>query len=170
MVLDIPGWDMTLQFIAYIALLMSLFRVSLPHAINLSAIGYLAFVGIQFIIYPLLLAVGFVTINDAQELTGVGTYTIQITSEVACYLVAFLIWKFNFGFSHVSVPPHDRFTIFRIKGSKFAYLSNIAGVLAVCSTMYWVLNFVNGQYVVMISVWAALMILLYLSHRRDYGM
>ncbi|WP_144028820.1 hypothetical protein [Paenibacillus tyrfis] len=168
-IFHIPNWDMTLQFIAYISLLMWMFRVNLPNAINLAAIGYLAFVGIQFIVYPLLLELGIVNVDDAQELTGFGTYIIQVSSEIACYSVSYLIWKLNIGFSYVSQPPHDRFTFFKIKGNKFAYISNVIAVLVVCSTMYWVFNYVHGQFVVLGSVWGALVILLVLSYRRDYG-
>lgn len=170
MILNIPDWDMAIQFFLYVNLLIYLFKVNLPYAIDLSSIGYLTFVGVQFTIYPLLVASNIVSFNDAHELTGQGTYIIQISSELTCYLIGYLLWKFNFGFSHISRPPHDGFLRYNISGTKnIGLLTNIIAALIVCSTMHWVLNYHAGVYIVIPSVIGSLLILFYLSYRKDIG-
>ncbi|UKS25061.1 hypothetical protein LOZ80_26140 [Paenibacillus sp. HWE-109] len=170
MIFNIPDWDMAIQFLLYIVLLMYLFKVNLSYAIDLSSIGYLAFVGIQFTIFPILEFANIVSFNDAHELTGSGTYVIQITSQIICYFVGYLLWKCNFGFSHISKPPHDGFLRYNISGTKtLGLFTNSIAALIVCSTMYWVLNYHAGVYIVLPSVIGALLILFYLSYRKDFG-
>ncbi|MFB7817379.1 hypothetical protein ACFC0X_24820 [Paenibacillus chitinolyticus] len=169
-VLSIQNWDMAVQFFFYIAILVVIFKVALPYAIDLASVGYLTFIGIQFIVYPLLLLTPIVSTNDAQELTGFGTSIIQITTDVVCYLVAFLIYRFNLGFSHISWPPHDSFLLYKLKGVKlFWSIVSTLAALAICSTMYWILNYHNGIYIVIPTVLGSLALLLYFSYRRDYG-
>lgn len=170
MILGIPDWDMAIQFSIYVVLLMYLFKINFPYAIDFASIGYLAFVCVQFTIYPLLLTTHIVSLDDSQQLTGVGTYVIQITSELSCYLIGFLLWRFNLGFSHISRPPHDGFLRYNISGAKtIGLLTNIIAALVVCSTMYWVLNYHAGVYIVIPSVLVALAILIYLSYRKEFG-
>ena len=167
--LNIAFYDMAIQFILYVIFFRYLIKMRLFESLSIVSIGYCSFVGVQFIVYPLLLTSGIVTIDDAQELTNLGTYIIQSSTEVVCYIIGFLLYRFNMGFSYIFVPPHD--LLIRNKKNKthtLIMIANTLGILAVCSTMYWVLNFASAIYIVLPSVMGSLIILIYLSHRRDY--
>lgn len=169
-VLNIPEFDMTGQFILYVLFFRYLIKVRLFDSISISAIGYLFFVGVQFLVYSFLLTAGIVTTDDAQNLTGLGTYIIQITNQLICFLIAWLIYKFNLGFAYIIRPPHDIYRIIRKDTTqKLFYVFNTLGILAVCSTMSWVLNYHGHLYIVLPSVLGSLLILIYLSKKRDYN-
>ncbi|MNI06773.1 hypothetical protein D3C73_597650 [compost metagenome] len=168
-VIDIANYDMIVQFILYILFFRYLIKVRLYRAFSLATTGYLAFDGIQFTVYPLLMSSGIVTTNDAQELTGLGTYMIQSSTEIMCFLVAYLLYKFNLGFSFISVPPHDMYIKSKNNQTeKIIFISNIVAATVISSIMYWILNFHAHVYIVLPAVAVSLFLLIYFTNRRDF--
>ncbi|HEY0828337.1 MAG TPA: hypothetical protein VGE40_09595 [Bacilli bacterium] len=167
--LDIASYDMAIQFTLYILFFRYLIKIRLFDSLSIVAIGYCSFVAIQFIIYPALLMSGTVTIDDAKGLTNLGLYIIQISTEISCFLIGYLLYRFNMGFSYIFAPPHDMYI--RHKKSTIRTLiasATVIGILVICSTMYWVLNFASAVYIVLPSAIGSVLILIYLSYRRDY--
>lgn len=168
-VFNIVNYDMIVQFLLYIVFFRYLIKIRINRAFSLAAIGYLAFDGIQFTVYPLLISSGIVTTNDAQELMGLGTYIIQFSTEFMSFVTAFLLYKFNIGFSFISVPPHDmhikqKYT----KIEKIILFINILGTLVISIIMYWILNFHAYVFIVLPTVAVSLFLLIYFTNRRDF--
>lgn len=167
-VFDFADYDMIVQFALYILFFRYLIKIRFNRAFSLAAIGYLAFTGIQFIVYPLLMSSGIVTTNDAQELSGFGTYLIQFSSEFMSFIVAYLLYKFNLGFSFISEPPHDMYIKQKYnKTEKSILFSNILSTLVISSIMYWILNYHAHVYIVLPTVVFSLSLLIYFTNRRD---
>ncbi len=167
--LDIASYDTVIQFILTIIFFRYLIKLRIFESISIVAIGYGTFIGTQLLVYSALQLSGIVTLADAQGLTNLGTYIIQLSTQLTCYAVGFLFYRFNMVFSYIFAPPHDMH-IRRKKSTigKLIAAANVIGILAVCSMMYWVLNNESAMYIVLPSVLGSLLLLIYLSHRRDY--
>jgi hypothetical protein len=167
-IFNLSSYDMIIQLILYILFFRYLIKIRFNRSFSLSAIGYLAFAGIQITVYTLLMSSGIVTMNDAQELTGMGTYIIQLSTELMCFILAYLMYKFNLGFSFISVPPHDMHIKLRYnKTEKIILFSNVLSTLVISSIMYWILNYHAHVYIVMPTVAFSLFLLIYFTNRRD---
>lgn len=166
---DIASYDTVIQFILTIIFFRYLIKIRIFESLSIVSIGYSSFIGIQIIVYSVLQASGIVTLADAQGLTNLGTYIIQFSTQISCVAIGYLLYRFNMGFSYIFAPPHDMHI--RRKKSTLQTLiaaANMIGILAVCSMMYWILNNESAMYIVLPSVLGSLLLLIYLSHRRDY--
>ncbi|UKS30211.1 hypothetical protein LOZ80_15225 [Paenibacillus sp. HWE-109] len=166
-VLGLAEFDTAIQFVLYIVALRFIIRVSTDYAFSLTAIGYVTFLLIQFIVYPTLLASGIVTMDDAEAINGLGTYIIQIATELVCYAVAFVLYRFGLGFTYVDIPPHDEYGTQR--RSKLDLFANILGSVAVATFMYWILNYQTHILIIIPLLAVSLALLLYISSRKEYG-
>lgn len=166
-VFDIPEFDTAIQLVLYIVLIRYILKVATFYACPLTTIGYVSFLLIQFIVYPTLLATGAVTTNDAQEISGFGTYLIQFSTEITCFAVAYVLHILRLGFSYVDIPPHDFYVANR--KTKLDIVGNILGSVAVASFMYWLLNFEHNIAIILTLLSVSFVFLLYLSLRKDYG-
>lgn len=168
MVLDIPSYDLVIQFGLCIILLRYLVKVSFVHAIDVSAIGYLAFNGILILVYFGLLRSGIVTINDAQSPANWGTFIIQFSCELSSYATAYLLYYFHYGFSFIMRPPHNLYINRKVAGfKKLKAIVNTIGILTVCVSVYWFLNYHESVFILLLIIIISLAILVYLSYKRD---
>ncbi|WP_028551403.1 hypothetical protein [Paenibacillus sp. UNC451MF] len=168
MVLDIPSYDLVIQFTLCILLLRFLVKVSFVHAIDVSAIGYLSFNGILILVYFGLLGTGLVSTDDAQQPANWGTFIIQLSGELGSYLTAYLLFRFHYGFSFIMRPPHNLYLNRKVSGFKrIIAVVNTIGILTVCVSVYWVLNYHESVFILLLIIILSLAILVYLSYMRD---
>ncbi|WP_282939498.1 hypothetical protein [Paenibacillus sp. RC67] len=168
MVLDIPSYDLAIQFSLCILLLRFLVKVRFVHAIDVSAIGYLAFNGILILVYFGLLHSGLVTTDDAQQPANWGTFIIQLSCELASYTTAYLLYRFHYGFSFIMRPPHNLYLNRNVSGfKKIKTIVNTIGILTVFVSVYWVLNYQESLSILLLIIIMSLAILVYLSYKRD---
>lgn len=168
LVLDIPQFDTAIQFMLFIVFLRYVIKVNVFHAVDVTAIGYLTFLGIQFIIYYLLQSMRLVTVDDATNPVANMAFFIQIATEGSSFLVAYLFYRFQLGFSFMMRPPHNLYlhrTIDVAKRTKMVF--NTVGILTICISVYWLMNYEEHFYILPILTFLSLTILIYLSYKKD---
>ncbi|WP_249865900.1 hypothetical protein [Paenibacillus konkukensis] len=168
MVWDIPSYDLAVQFILYVVLLRYLIKVSLFHAVDVTAVGCLAFNVIQFIVYFSLLAAGIVSAEEAQQPAGTGIFIIQVSCELCSFGIAYLLYRFHYGFSFLMKPPLDLYMSRKSSGGQLAKtVINTIGILAISSSVYWLLNYQEYLLILLMVILGALAILVYLYYKKD---
>ncbi|NOU98432.1 hypothetical protein [Paenibacillus planticolens] len=165
-VLGLAEFDTAIQFVLYVLFLRYIIKVGLCDASLLSAIGYVSFLLIQVLIYKPLLSSGIVSMDDAEAVSGLGTFIIQASTETSCFIIAALLYVFRLGFSSVDLPPHDSYTIENC--STLDWIANVFGAIAVMSFTYWLLNHVSSITLMIPLLAASLSFLLFLLRRKDY--
>ncbi len=168
MVLDIPSYDLAIQFVLCVLLLRFLVKVSLVHAIDVSAIAYLGFNGIVLLVYFGLLRSGIVTVDDGQQSANWGTFIIQVSGELAAFLTAYLLYYCHYGFSFIMRPPHNLYYTRQLSGfKKIKAVVNTIGILTIFVSVYWIMNYHESIYILLLIIVVSLAILVYLSYKRD---
>ncbi|HEY0828339.1 MAG TPA: hypothetical protein VGE40_09605 [Bacilli bacterium] len=167
--LDLIPFDPAIQLFIMIIFFRYLIKLRLFESLSTVSIGSCSFIGIQVIVYLILLNTGVVTLNDAQSLTNLGTYIIQISTHLSCYLISFVLYRFNLGFSHIYSPPHDIHIRYRKTTlQKLTIFASVIGIIAVSCVLYWIFNYASGAYIILLSVLGSLIVLIYLSYLSDY--
>ncbi|MFB0841744.1 MULTISPECIES: hypothetical protein [Paenibacillus] len=136
-VIKLPDLDPIIQAWIYVIALRFICKFSWRRAQVVSLIGYLGFMAIQLSSFLILDLLDIVVYADTQLLGGLGTYLIQITSEILCFIIGWLIYR-N-GFSFMPRPPHDLRINEKISGTNWFIL--ILGNVVIYVTLYWILNF-----------------------------
>jgi len=165
--LPLADWDATIQYGLVILSLRLLFGVRWNRAFTLATVGYLAFVSTQNVVYALLLAANMVSMADAQITQGAGTYLIQICTHVVSFLICLALYYGGYGFSYISVPPHDRKKESTSNVQRAISALNVVAALVLASTMYWVMNYYQHVYIIVPSALLALFLLIVLSRKRE---
>ncbi len=106
-ILDIPTIDGLVQYTILVLFLRYMLKVRLFDGIVLATVGYLGFFIVQYSTYLVLLWTGIVSFADGQALANLGTYIIQLATHIFVFGVAWLIYRYNHGFSFIMVPPQD---------------------------------------------------------------
>ncbi|ANE45700.1 hypothetical protein SY83_04610 [Paenibacillus swuensis] len=168
-ILGIPEYDLAIQFGIYVLFMRYVIRIRLFKSILLSAFGFMSYLLIQFIIFPLLVRTGFVSLLDAQSLHNLGTYGIQFSTDVVSFGLVWFAYRFRLGFSSVEHPPHNFSQKEQIKGSDLyiAYVV-IMGVLSLCTVVYWLLNSSMYLYFILPSLTLTLAALVHLTYRKEF--
>lgn len=167
LVLHIPEWDMILQNLLLVILLRYVVKVNFYYALTLSIVGSLVYSEVAYAVFHMLIFTGFITATAAP--TSSETYTMQLINQALAFLIAWLMYKLNLGFSYVSVPPHDSKK--RMTGrEKIQFTINIMAVIFIFLTMYLFLRYGElGTGVIMLLDLIALVTLLLLARRQDYA-
>ncbi|MFC6229522.1 hypothetical protein ACFQI7_17015 [Paenibacillus allorhizosphaerae] len=166
-ILHLPEWDMLGQFVILMLSLRYIIKVNYYHSLTLSIIGTLAYTEAVIIMFKFLDFAGIVTEEVAAQATGLSIFTLQFTGECTGALIAFLIYKFNLGFSYVAVPPHER-TRRLSKREKITSTFHFLAVILLTSYMFWVINFGGPGFNVVLVGLLTLGALLYLAYKEEY--
>lgn len=169
MIFNVSQFDLLIQITSVFILIKFLMKVNLYHSLSLSAVGALSYSEVVFIVYRTLDKLNIISPEDAAANSGIGIYTLQAYAEFCGLLVALFLYTFNFGFSFISIPPHDR----KVKYStdeklnvSFLFIS----IVIVISTTFWVVTYGGfGMNVMIISELIALLLVLYLARRKEYS-
>ncbi len=164
-VLGVPEIDLILQNIIILVLMRVLLKVNFYYALTLSVIGSFLYSEIAYITYNLFAL--FHIELDFSTPTSAGVYFMQISVQVLAALAAFLLYKFNLGFSFVSVPPHDSKRRFTSKEKMNLIISCVA-VVCIFFTVYVAINYGTfGINAIMVLEFVALLFLLYIARKQD---
>lgn len=166
-ILELPFLDPPFQLFVFVLFLRYRIKFRLSSAILLAVIGNACFNSIQFILYNILNATGFLTRADALSTSAVGTYTLQFVNDLSCYLIGFLLYRSGLGFAFISAPPHDlSYKDKIINRPIFAFLIICSAL--VCLTIVFIDFFIDYFIYVSLLYVAALSVLIYFAYRKDY--
>jgi hypothetical protein len=101
--------DMVVQISMYIGFLIYVIKIRIVKSVIIACAGYSAFSAIQLLIAVLLFLSGLMNSEIVKDNAGIGIFTLQIISELAVFLVSFVLHKTKWGWSYVILPPHDFF-------------------------------------------------------------
>lgn len=166
MVLGITEIDIVVQIVLYILFMRLCIKTKLFYSAVISLTGLVGYIAIQMIIIYVLNVTGITAPSDVQENTGIGTYLIQVTSILFVYIIGYLLFAFNLGFSFIIRPPHEMsIKVQMTRLNKGIVLALILSIAVLCTTFYLLLN---QKILMIIPILLATFVLLYiLSHRRD---
>ncbi|PCN42313.1 hypothetical protein B9C88_21690 [Brevibacillus laterosporus] len=167
-ILEIPNVDGWVQYTILVLFFRYMLKVRLFDSTILATVGYLGFNIVQYSTYVVLLWTGVVSFADGQALVNLGTYIIQLTTHLFVFLAAWLIYRYNHGFSFIMVPPHD--VHIRTKMTPLKFLIMIMVFLSTVTILFvtnWMLTF-NGNPTSLIPVFILyLVILLKLLEKKE---
>jgi len=164
----IPSYDVAIQFIIYTLGLRYLINYRVRESLIITSVGYLSFIAVQFIVYPILLWSGLVSVEDAQSLKELGTYFIQLSTNFISLILLIIFNQYKIGYTFIPAPPHDHYI--KPKKRKIELLINIAVILAIIvlfKNLFWLINVNNHLSVIMPTIFGSLAILIFFSHRRE---
>lgn len=164
-VFEVPEVDLILQNMIILVMMKALLRVNFYYGLTLSIIGSFLYSEIAYLTYNLF---GLLNIPlDLSTPTSAGIYFMQISVQLAAVLVSFLLYKFNLGFSFVSVPPHDAKRRFTSKEKINLIISSMA-VVFIFFTVYVAINYGTfGINAIMVLEFCALLFLIYIAWKQD---
>lgn len=170
-VLGIPQYDLLIQTIIFILGLRFLIKYLYFWSTLMIVTAIVIYIPLQYLIYYLLIITGVTNFAAATEIEGLGAYIIQRSTIVVVYLLAWLFYRQNLGFSLFTFPPHyfqtksnvlagpnRKLIIGIVLGVLFIYMDMI---LLLHLTYLWIFPF---ALIVSIIVSGAIY---YLSHRRN---
>ncbi|AYK08777.1 hypothetical protein D8Z77_21895 [Brevibacillus laterosporus] len=167
-VLEVDQIDVGAQFFLIVVFFRLLFKIRVYESALITAIGYLSYIGIQFVIYPVLLSFGWVTLSDGKSLVEWGTFLIQLITDVTVLLIGWLIGIFNLGFSFIMQPPHDLYQKGKLDALKIRIICGLVlGILTISANAYWIFIFKGDIWVLILPILAPLILLLRWLYRRD---
>jgi len=168
MILDIPQFDMGIQFVLYVLFFRYLIKFKLFDALLLVSMGYLSFDLLQLVIFKTLLAANIVSLNDAFALTGLGTYVIQLSSQFISFFIGWFMYRFHFGFSFVMQPPQEVSMKVKIAGANaIIFIAVLLTSAIVSSALYWLFNYHNEIHFVALAMLLVLSLLMYMARRKE---
>lgn len=106
-VLDIPTFDLPVQYLLFILFLRIGLKIKVHLASFITGAGICAYTEIQMGLYYLYRWAGLINVEVLKEDVGVHLYIFQISFICLTYIAALLLTKFNLGFSFIIKPPHD---------------------------------------------------------------
>ncbi|WP_017814495.1 hypothetical protein [Paenibacillus shenyangensis] len=105
--ISIAYLDLPIQYLIFVLFLRYVIRMKFHYSAFVAAAGMLGFFNIQLLIYYFFDASGALDSSIVKEISGMAVYAVQVSTEVAIFLLSFILWKFNLGFSFIIIPPHD---------------------------------------------------------------
>ncbi|MGG0793808.1 hypothetical protein ABE137_07355 [Brevibacillus laterosporus] len=167
-VLNLSEIDLGIQFILYVLFFRYFIKIKIFDSFLLASIGYLSFSVIQLLIYNSLLFVGVVTDLDVQSTSNIGTYVIQVVTQVVSFLFAWILYRKNLGFSFILCPPVDVHIKVKIKGiNLIIYLGILASIATLFLTPYLLFNHLSWIPILILGLIIMLCLLYYATNRKD---
>ncbi|SFE59582.1 hypothetical protein SAMN04487969_10482 [Paenibacillus algorifonticola] len=162
-----PYIDILGQFLIFAAFFRYFLKIRLVYSGLMVAVGYAAYVCIQFPIYFVVTALG---VSDvvAQNTGGNEVIVIQFFTDAASLVVGWLITLFNYGFTFIVIPPHDlsrKERLFTGTNGMLA-LSTLATVAMITTSLYLTVHYDAALYAYPLVLWI-LGTLYFLSRRRE---
>lgn len=168
MLLNHVMFDPGIQFIVLALFFRYMLSFRLYEATLVTAVGYLGYTGVQFLLIPLMYLMGITELNDMMGLTELGTYLIQLASDSTILLISWFVKKLNLGFSFVPQPPHS-FTI-KQKSNRLKILIAFAvglGMFFLLMAIYLLALAEQKTVYLLLLAFIPLTLLLWLLRKRD---
>ncbi|MCM3144315.1 hypothetical protein [Brevibacillus sp. MER 51] len=166
--IGLPEIDMIVQYSIIVLFFRYHLKVKLFDALMLPAIGYLSFDLVQLIVYPQLISIGLVSIQDIQQNVGYGTFLIQVIGQAMSFLICWLLYRFNLGFSFVACPPHDIEDKFTLQGYDIIMFFGVAcSAVVFASILYWLFHYHNQWEFVVSAIAVILGLMLVIAYRKE---
>lgn len=170
LVLQIPEIDPIVQTILFIVLCRYLMDIKIDSAVLIVIQGYLGFILIQIFFTYILTLIGFINPGDLSSATGIKIYIIQLTGQLATIFVAWLLYRFNLGFSFIIRPPHEVGGTMRMSRKQGLIIGTyIALNCLVCVSFYFWLNMHSPIFIVFPVIIITFASVYYLTRRKEYS-
>ncbi|MGG1444978.1 hypothetical protein ABE354_23595 [Brevibacillus laterosporus] len=168
LLLNVPELDLGIQFILYILFFRYLIKIKIFDSLLFASIGCLFVIVVQIIFYHFFLFISIVIPADMQSTSNLGTYLIQITSQITCFLLAWCFYRFNLGFSFVMCPPQDVHLKVKVKGINILILFGIGvSIATLFLAPYLLIYYLNWLHVAAFVMTTLLCLLYYATNKRD---
>ncbi|MFN0222143.1 hypothetical protein [Paenibacillus sp. KR2-11] len=159
------GLDTIAQLILYILFFRYFMKIKYWRALIVS-LTYIGYVVLVLVVYGLYVSTGLIEEEVLNAPNSLSAYFIQFTSSSVAFLIAFLIYRLNLGFSFISVPPHDFLIKNKIKKHDIILLTAILMTAIVIFIGLFLL--LNDKAIASIPILLVLyIILIYIAYRRD---
>lgn len=167
-VLDMPRLDTPLQFLYCILFLRFLLHMRTHLSAFAAGTGFTLYINLQLLIFFLAASLGIAGNSVILDTAGFSVHFIQIMSILFAYLVAFVLYRYNLGFSFIIQPPHDFFKREDYKSSLNVLLlaGVVISIMTICLTIFFLYN-MNPYGTIAITL-IAFSISYYFSQRGDY--
>lgn len=106
-VIGVPEWDLSLQYLLMIIFLRLGLKIKVHLSSFIAGAGICAYALIQMGVYYFYAGVNLMHVGVLKENSGSLLYLFQISSMLIAYLLAWVLTRFQLGFSFIIVPPHD---------------------------------------------------------------
>ncbi len=152
MILHLPVFDLPIQYLIFVLFMRYYIQMKFYLSAFITSAGIVAFTAIQLILFYGLTMTNVINPDILSQTGGWGVYLIQISTELICFLIGFILWKFNRGFSFIILPPHN----FKRKANysvtdKMLLFSTAISVISIFVTL-WLLYTANPFAVIVMSV------------------
>ncbi|MFE4569995.1 hypothetical protein [Paenibacillus chitinolyticus] len=135
-------------------------------AMLISITGVVSYIAIQQLVIITLTYTNLIDAVAVRQTSTIGTYTIQIVSDLSAYLICFLIYKFQLGTSKFIRPPHD----FLIK-EKFKRRNAIIALVTLMAAIFIFFSFYMLMHLRILLLMPLILIsfglVIYLAYRRE---
>ncbi|MBG9736215.1 hypothetical protein [Paenibacillus alvei] len=148
--INLPTWDLPLQYIILVFFYYSVLEYRLHYAAFIIGSGLSAYISIQMIVYYSLAALGVADQSVIFANTGYPVNSIQLCSFIICAAIAVLLRATGMGFSFIIVPPHDTF---RIKYSEYSNrIVIISGVVSAITIFLTLVIIMSQNYILLMML------------------
>lgn len=163
-----PELDMIIQYGLIVLFFRYLLKLKLFDSLMIPAVGYLIFDLVQLIIYPQMISLGMISLEDIQQNIGYGTYLVQVTGQVVCLITCWLLYRLNLGFSFVTCPPHDVDVRFSLRGHDLLmFLGVLCSSLVFSGILYWLFHYHNQWKIVTAAIVMILVLMLVIAYKKE---
>ena len=160
---NLTAFDTLIQLILNIVLLVVCLRIRLFWATLMSICTFVIYVALQLAIYNILFS-SVMPPNLITKITGL-TYVVQGSSVLAAFLISWLLKWRSWGFSFISLPPHD----FSAKENYFSpeneklVIGIVMGVICLSFSLY---NLINELQIFVLPTSIIVIIVLFYAMRQ----
>jgi hypothetical protein len=155
--------DIMLHFVLYILFFRLLIKIRVWRGF-IVALVYFGYGLLSFVSYMLLYKTHIIS-GDLSP-NSLSSYLVQVTQIALAFIISFVLYRFNLGFSFIVRPPHDFFIKRVLKRNEVIMINGIlilSAVMFACAFMI----FEYKNFMIIPFNLAIFALLIYLAYRRD---
>ncbi len=168
MVLGLEKFDLPCQYLFIVLFMRYALNIKTHLAAFTAGSGLTAYISLQMVMYYILGALGVPGDAMLFDNVGIPVYLVQIITILAAYAISFALYKTNWGFAFIIVPPHDfgfKENYFSSKNRILVVGSLISAISIITVIVFLYESFVIGIFAVSLITFG---ISYYFSERREY--
>lgn len=153
MKLQLPFIDLPIQYILFVLFFRYIIQMKIHYSAFVTATGLIGSISIQLIIYYFYDMSGVINSEVLSQISGLSVYIVQISTDLFIYALCYCLWKFNFGFAFILLPPHDFMTKedYSKKLNRELVISTIISALTISATV-WFLHSGNAFILIIFAL------------------
>lgn len=166
--LDVPKLDLPFQYIFFILFLRFGMQLKIHLASFISGAGISAYAALQMGIFLLYKWFDLMHVGVVQENEGM-VNILQVSSILVAYIICFIFYLFDYGFSFIIKPPHDFLTKenYFSKANVPFIIGTAVSTVTICLTLILLYN--ADPLWLFLMTFPTFGVSYYFSHRREQG-